>query len=173
MSTNHHIFFVYESVFSYLQQPKSVSSYLKQLPVITRQPSFLLFTNILIFYLKIIKYNRTTIPKTIRYQPKTLKSCFLIYPIRNLITITETTNAVIIPVKRIINSFPLKEKPNFTIFSRLAPNITGIAKKKVNSAATVLETPIRRAPKMVAPEREVPGKIAAISWNKPIISAVW
>ena len=111
-------------------------------------------------------------PRIMRYQPKTLKSCFLIYPIKNLITITETIKAVIIPVNNIINSFPEKEKPNFKIFKRLAPSITGIAKKKVNSAATVLETPIKSAPRIVAPEREVPGKIAAISWNNPITAAV-
>ena len=48
----------------------------------------------------------------------------------------------------------------------------GIARKNVNSAATVLDTPISRAPTIVAPEREVPGKIAAISWNTPISVAV-
>ena len=78
-------------------------------------------------------------------------------------TTIETKNAVTIPVMRIINSLPVKEKPNFNILRRLAPSITGIARKKVNSAATVLETPIKSAPSMVAPEREVPGKIAAIS----------
>ena len=44
--------------------------------------------------------------------------------------------------------------------SRLAPNITGIAKKKVNSAATVLDTPKSRAPTIVAPDLDVPGNIA-------------
>lgn len=48
-------------------------------------------------------------------------------------------------------------------FQQLAPNIAGIARKKVNSAAAVLETPSSSAPTMVAPEREVPGNIAAIS----------
>ena len=86
--------------------------------------------------------------------------------------ITDTINATTIPVSRITASAHVKESPNFKIFNKLAPSITGIAKKKVNSAATVLETPINNAPSMVAPEREVPGKIAAISWNKPIIIAV-
>ena len=54
----------------------------------------------------------------------------------------------------------------------LPPNIAGIARKNVNSAATVRETPMRSEPMMVAPEREVPGKIAAINWNTPIINAV-
>ena len=36
-------------------------------------------------------------------------------------------------------------------------------KENVYSAATVLETPRIRAPTIVAPERDVPGNIAAIS----------
>ena len=76
---------------------------------------------------------------------------------------TETTKATTIPVKRIPNSNPLKAKPNFNTFNRLAPSITGIARKNVNSAATVLDTPISNAPTIVAPERLVPGKIAAIN----------
>ena len=78
-------------------------------------------------------------------------------------TMMETINAVAIPIKRIISSFPVKENPNFNTFKRLAPSITGIARKKVNSAATVLETPIISAPRIVAPDREVPGKMAAIN----------
>ena len=50
-----------------------------------------------------------------------------------------------------------------TSFNRLAPNIAGIARKNVNSAAAVLDTPNNNAPTIVAPEREVPGKIAAIN----------
>ena len=84
----------------------------------------------------------------------------------------DTINAEAMPVTRIVNSFPENANPNLTSFKRLAPNITGIARKKVNSAATVLDTPIRSAPKMVAPEREVPGKTAAISWKNPMIKAV-
>ena len=85
------------------------------------------------------------------------------YPIRNRITATDTRKAVIIPVASTITSFPVREDPNFTTFKRLAPSITGMARKKVNSAATVRDTPMRSAPRMVAPEREVPGKIAAIN----------
>ena len=79
------------------------------------------------------------------------------YPIRNLIAITETTNATTIPTIRIINSVPVKENPNLRSFRRLAPNITGIPRKKVNSAATVREVPARIPPILVEPEREVPG----------------
>jgi len=45
--------------------------------------------------------------------------------------------------------------------------MTGTARKKVNSAAVVLESPIRIPPRMVAPDLEVPGKMAAISWKSP------
>lgn len=84
----------------------------------------------------------------------------------------ETKKATIIPISKIINSWLVKAIPNFTIFNNDAPNITGIAKKKVNSAATVLETPNNKAPTIVAPERDVPGKIAAINWKTPIKNAV-
>ena len=42
-------------------------------------------------------------------------------------------------------------------FKRLAPNMTGIAKKNENSLATVLEQPQYNPPKIVAPLLEVPG----------------
>ena len=69
----------------------------------------------------------------------------------------DTTKDTSTPTIRMINSVELKAKPNFTSFRRLAPNITGIARKKVNSAATVREVPARIPPIMVDPEREVPG----------------
>ena len=62
------------------------------------------------------------------------------------------------PTTKIIASCIVKAKPNFTIFNKDAPNITGIAKKNVNSAATVLDTPNNKAPTIVAPERDVPGE---------------
>lgn len=68
-------------------------------------------------------------PKTILYQPKALKSFFLIYPNKNLIAITDTINATIIPVNNKATSMPVKLKPNFISFNALAPNITGIDKK--------------------------------------------
>ena len=83
----------------------------------------------------------------------------------------DTTNDTIIPVRRTASSLPEKWKPNFTSLRRLAPNIVGTARKNVNSAATGLAIPIRSAPTIVAPEREVPGKRAAISWNTPIMKA--
>ena len=89
-----------------------------------------------------------------------------------MITI-DTANDTTHPIIKVISCVEVKAKPNFTIFNRLAPNMTGIARKNVNSAATVLDTPIIKAPTIVAPERDVPGKIAAISWNIPIRKAVF
>ena len=82
------------------------------------------------------KYARTIIPNTMRYQPNTLKSCFLMYPIKNLIAKIETKNATNVPVPNIIASADVKTNPNFNIFNKLAPSMTGIAKKNVNSQAT-------------------------------------
>ena len=83
----------------------------------------------------------------------------------------DTRNATSMPVPRRISSVPEKRKPYLTIFKRLAPAMTGIARIKVNLAATVRETPIISPPTIVAPEREVPGKIAAISWKRPMRKA--
>ena len=85
----------------------------------------------------------------------------------------DTTKATTLPTSKQVISIPVKSKPNFTSLSRLAPNITGIARKKVYSEATFLDTPISSAPTMVAPEREVPGKMTASTWNTPIKAAVW
>ncbi len=78
---------------------------------------------------------RIKTPKTIRYHPKTLKSWFLIYPIKNLIASTDTTNATTMPVNKMLISHSVKLKPNLKIFNALAPNIIGIDKKNEYSAA--------------------------------------
>ena len=96
----------------------------------------------------------------------------MIYDIKNLIANTDTTKATTNPTTNNISSFPVKLNPNLSSFNALAPNITGIARKNVNSAATVLDTPINNAPTIVAPEREVPGNTAAISCYIPKIIAV-
>ena len=69
----------------------------------------------------------------------------------------DTKNATTTPVTSVKISAGVKAKPNFTSFRRLAPNMTGIARKKVNSAATVLEVPTRIPPIIVEPDRDVPG----------------
>lgn len=75
----------------------------------------------------------------------------------------EVIKATTMPTNNIASSMPVKANENLTNFKSEAPNITGIAKKKVNSAATVLDTPSKSAPTIVAPDLEVPGNIAAIS----------
>ena len=61
-------------------------------------------------------------------------------------------------------TIPIKSKLifNLIIFNKEAPNIIGIAKKKENSEATFLEQPTIDAPKIVEPERDVPGMSANI-----------
>ena len=54
------------------------------------------------------------------------------YPIKNLIAKTDTANATNEPNNNVINSALVKTNPNLTIFNKLAPSITGIAKKNVN-----------------------------------------
>ena len=100
------------------------------------------------------------IPNIIRYQPKLSKLCFLTNDIKNLITKSDTKNAVRVPTVSTIISVEFSVKPsstNFTTFKSDAPSITGIAKKNENSAAAVLDTLIVDAPKIVEPERDVPG----------------
>lgn len=69
----------------------------------------------------------------------------------------DTANATTIPKISTASSEPVKASPNLSSLSKLAPNITGIARKKVNSAANSLEVPIMIPPIIVEPEREVPG----------------
>ena len=58
-------------------------------------------------------------------------------------------------------SVSIKKSENSKIFKALAPSIAGTAAKNENSVALCLSSPIARAPKMVAPERDVPGIIAS------------
>ena len=84
-----------------------------------------------------------------------------------MIAITDNPKDTIHPSIRRPNSAPVKWKPNLISFKRLAPNIAGIARKNVNSAATSLHAPISSAPTIVAPDLDVPG-ISASIWKKPI-----
>lgn len=69
----------------------------------------------------------------------------------------ETIKATAIPVNNIATSIPVKLKPNLSSFKALAPNITGIDKKNEYSAAIYLEVPSKMAPRIVTPDRDVPG----------------
>ena len=90
-------------------------------------------------------------------------------------TATDTTNATPQPTPRMAASGELRALParkNFTRRSALAPNMTGMARKNVNSATAVREQPRMRPPMMVEPEREVPGTMES-TWKRPMPSAVF
>ena len=63
------------------------------------------------------------------------------------------------------------DRRNFRALMALAPTMVGIAMKKENSAPAPRLTPSRMAPRMVEPEREVPG-IRLRHWKRPMIRAV-
>ena len=100
----------------------------------------------------------------ILYHPKALKSCFLIYPIRNFIAASDIRYATTVP--KIKTERWGKAKPllstYFAIFKPLAPIMTGIARKNENSAATALDVPINTAPRIVEPDLDVPGMSESI-----------
>ena len=58
------------------------------------------------------------------------------------------------------------------IFNKEAPNITGIAIKNENSVAVLRLNPSSVAPRIVAPDLDVPGIKASI-WNIPTPNAVF
>ena len=92
--------------------------------------------------------------------PKALKLCFFTKLIRNSITISDTTKETAIPIKSSTSSKGDAVNPariNLSTLSKDAPSITGIARKKENSADAVRDTPVSIPPSIVAPEREVPG----------------
>ena len=60
---------------------------------------------------------------------------------------------------------------NLAILSKLAPNMTGMARKNVNSAATARVQPSSRPPMIVDPERDVPGT-SERTWKQPMPIAV-
>src|SRR5690348_4755643 len=55
--------------------------------------------------------------------------------------------------------------------TRAAPAITGIASRKLNSAAAVGPRPDHNAAHTVEPERDTPRNTAATAWAKPIPTA--
>ena len=80
---------------------------------------------------------------------------------------TDMTNAETTPTASTTASVVVMARPaaaNLTHFTRPHPNMMGMARKNVNSAAAVLLQPHSMPPMMVAPEREVPGMMAS-TWN--------
>ena len=100
---------------------------------------------------------------------------FLTKFIRSLIVAIETKNAVTVPTKMISTSCEVRVRSSiktaFAPFKSVAPSITGAAIKNENSAAAVRETPSKDAPRIVEPEREVPG-IKESTWKQPTLNAV-
>ena len=99
-------------------------------------------------------------PNTILYQPKPSKLCFFTNAIRSLITKKDTRKEVTEPAIKNQISVDVRLKPSSKksrVSRAEAPSITGIARKNENSAAAVLDTPTVEAPRIVEPEREVPG----------------
>ena len=114
-------------------------------------------------------------PRQMRYQPKGLKSCLRTKPVSQLMAARDTTKATTRPTPMMAHSsatMVLPASTNFTILSRLAPNMTGIARKNVKRVATERDVPRSRPPMMVEPEREVPGTSES-TWKQPMPSAVF
>ena len=92
--------------------------------------------------------------------PKGLKSCFFTKFIRKLMDTIETAKETTIPTASKRSSKGVAVKPSRMNFSTLtpdAPAIIGIAIKKENSDAAERDTPVSIPPRMVEPERDVPG----------------
>ena len=67
---------------------------------------------------------------------------------------------------------PTPDRRNFSSLMAEAPTMVGMAMKKENSAPAPRATPSRMAPRMVEPEREVPG-IRLRHWKQPMSKAVF
>ena len=92
--------------------------------------------------------------------PKTAKLCLRTYSISPLMTKRLTRKLTTQPTSSTVISVEVAETPesrNFINFRALAPSMVGMARKKENSAPALRLTPKRIAPRMVEPEREVPG----------------
>ena len=85
-------------------------------------------------YPAIKKKPRTMILSTMRYQPKALKPCCLMDCIRKRMAKIETAKATIMPTGRMPSSPPAKRWNLSSLISE-PPNIAGMARKNVNSAA--------------------------------------
>ena len=75
---------------------------------------------------------------------------------------SDTTKATTVPINSVIKYSPVNKLAYLISFNPLVPSITGIARKNENSAATGRAQPSKTAPKIVEPEREVPGISANI-----------
>ena len=109
-----------------------------------------------------------------RYTPKAEKEWLRTYCISPLITSRLTIKDTMQPTTSTPISVPVALTPdsrNLRSLMAEAPSMVGIAMKKENSAPAERPTPIKMAPRMVEPDREVPG-IRLRHWNRPMIRAV-
>ena len=86
---------------------------------------------------------------------------------------TDTTKDTSVPIIRRIQSDPENIpvfKKYFSSFSPLAPAMTGIARKKENSALAVVDSPATQPPMMVEALRLMPGMMDR-HWNRPMVRA--
>lgn len=107
----------------------------------------------------------------ILYIPNGIKLFFFIYFSKNLITNMDVIKADIVPNNNINASFSVKISPNLNSLRKLAPNITGMDIRNVNSVLFSLDIPSKSPVIIVIPDLDVPGNMAAITWARPIISA--
>ena len=77
--------------------------------------------------------------------------------IKNRMANSETTKATTVPTNNVKSCGPTNRSAYLISFNPLAPSMTGIARKNENYAATVRVQPSITAPKIVAPDRDVPG----------------
>jgi hypothetical protein len=107
------------------------------------------------------EYTISIAPIAILYQPNTSKLWFLTKLIRNLTATSDTAKAVSVPTIKTTTSVDVIDiwsmRIAFAPFRSDAPSITGIARKNENSAAAERDTPRTDAPRIVEPERDVPG----------------
>ena len=89
---------------------------------------------------------------------------------KNLMLMTAVIKAPKNPIDSNKYSLPEKEKLLFKRSKAVAANMTGTAKRKENSTACFLESPMNMPPKMVAAARETPG-IMEMDWKRPIKKA--
>lgn len=88
---------------------------------------------------------------------KTVKLCFATYAVNALIASIDDRNEKMEPIPRRTYSLEENEKPFFNKSYPVATIMVGIANKKENSTASVLERPEIKPPTIEAAERETPG----------------
>lgn len=103
------------------------------------------------------KANIRIIPKTIRYQPKILNECFLMYKRNHFITTKAIKKDTIKPKAIVPQSPEEKLNPDLYISYKAAESIVGTANRNENSVIRILFIFIDLPAIITAPERDTPG----------------